>query len=328
MKEYLEKLLADGRVKNIAVRVGKGDTVISEYYLSSEKSINEFTLFDMASVTKILATSSLIFIALDRGGISLDDNVTKFFDCEDRGITIRHLLTHTIGIGHKNLCFPDYSYDNIAEKILSLPLEIPVGKDVLYSCPAFIVLGKIAEKVLGDRLDRLFDSLVVKPLGVERTCFLPLRQDNTVNSNHDENGRGKVNDYNCSFLGGVAGNAGVFSCISDMDKFVKMLLHKGKNIYSEEVFNLAVKNYTANMSESRGLGFLYVDGRYSQTGNLFPEGAIGHCGHTGQSVFVDVNSGLYVIILSDATRHADDYGKVMKMREEIHNAIRKDIGEI
>lgn len=327
MKKYLEKLLSDGRVKNIAVRVGKGDTVLEECYLSTEQEINRYTLFDMASVTKILAASSLIFIALDRGLITLEDNVTRFFNCEDRGITIKHLLTHTIGIGHRNLCLRDLNYDNVAERILALPLELPVGEDVLYSCPAFIVLGKIAEKVLGDRLDRLFCRLVAQPLKMESTCYLPLRRANTVNSNPDESGRGKVNDYNCSYLGGVAGNAGVFSCMEDMTKFVRMLLHKGEKVYSEEIFNLATQNYTADRSESRGLGFLFVDSRYAQTGDLFPEGSIGHCGHTGQSVFVDVESGLYVIILSDATRHTDNYGNVMEMRKEIHNSIKKELGE-
>lgn len=325
MKEFLKKLLVDGKVKNIAVKVGIGDIVIDECYLSSDESINEYTLFDMASVTKILATTSLMLIALDRGLISLDDKASSFFNCEDRGITIQHLLTHTIGVGHRNLCLPDYNYDNIAERILSMPFEIPVGTDVIYSCPAFIVLGKIAEKVLGDRLDRLFNNLVAKPLEMNRTSFLPLRRDNTVNSNPEESGRGKVNDYNCSFLGGVAGNAGVFSCMADMTRFAHMLLNKGGNIYSDKIFNLAKKNYTANMSASRGLGFLYVDKRYKQTGDLFPEGAIGHCGHTGQSVFVDTDSGLYVIVLSDATRYTSDYGTVMKMREEIHNELRKTI---
>lgn len=136
---------------------------------------------------------------------------------------------------------------------------------------------------------------------------------------------------NCRHLGGVAGNAGLFSDITDVTKYVKMLLDYGAPIIKRETFCEAIKNYTKEMSASRGLGFLYVDERYNQTGKLFPVGSIGHCGHTGQSVFVDIKSGLYVIILSDATISTvkkygyEDYSTVMKMREDIHNAIKADI---
>ena len=94
---------------------------------------------------------------------------------------------------------------------------------------------------------------------------------------------------------------------------------------------MAAQNHTLGMSESRGLGFLYVDERYAQTGGLFPDGSIGHCGHTGQSVFVDYRSGLYVIILSDATVSTvrkygkERYNEVMDMRSRLHAAIKQDM---
>jgi CubicO group peptidase (beta-lactamase class C family) len=92
-----------------------------------------------------------------------------------------------------------------------------------------------------------------------------------------------------------------------------------------------VLNYTVDKDSSRGLGFLYVDKRYEQTGGLFQDGAIGHCGHTGQSVFVDYRSGLYVIVLSDATISttkkygAEHYGEVMQRRHDLHFAIKQDL---
>ena len=139
-----------------------------------------------------------------------------------------------------------------------------------------------------------------------------------------------MNDFNCQHLGGVAGNAGVFSNINDITSYVTMLIKKGCPIISKNTFEKAIQDHTAKMAESRGLGYLYVDERYPQTGNLFPVGSIGHCGHTGQSVFVDLKSGLYVIILSDATISIEKkygrskYEEVMQMRADIHNAIRKD----
>ena len=112
---------------------------------------------------------------------------------------------------------------------------------------------------------------------------------------------------------------------------MKMLLEDGAPLFSKETLDLAAGNYTEGMSESRGLGFLYVDGRYTQTGGLFPVGSIGHCGHTGQSVFLDRTCGLYVIILSDATVSTvrkygkEKYTEVKRMREALHAAIRADL---
>lgn len=123
-------------------------------------------------------------------------------------------------------------------------------------------------------------------------------------------------------------NAGVFSNMTDMTKYVQMLLRHGEPLVGREVFDKAVQNHTPNMNGSRGLGVLYVDESYSQTGDLFPAGSIGH---TGQSVFVDLKSGLYVIILSDATiaivkKYGNQhYEEVMRMRQDIHNAIKADL---
>jgi len=262
--------------------------------------------------------------------LKLEDKVHQFYSTS-KVLTIKNLLTHTIGIGHKALNKDGNTYENIAEKILDIPLDILIGADVRYSCPGFILLGKILEKTFGMQLDQCFHELVAKPLGFENTLFLPLNRENTVNSNLDKTKRGIVNDYNCQFLGGIAGNAGLFSNLSDVTKYVLFLQNRGKPLIKEETFLLAAQNHTAEMSESRGLGYLYVDGRYQQTGGLFDDGAIGHCGHTGQSVFVDYRSGLYVIILSDATISTvkkygkEHYNEVMDMRGRIHAAIKQDM---
>jgi len=122
----------------------------------------------------------------------------------------------------------------------------------------------------------------------------------------------------------------LFSNISDVTKYVNFLQDRGAPLISEQMFLTASQNHTLGMSAARGLGFLYVDERYSQTGGLFTNGAIGHCGHTGQSVFVDYRSGLYVIILSDATISTvkkygrEHYGEVTEMRAQIHRAIKCD----
>ena len=327
LERIIEEYVQNGLVGNMAVRVGVGGEVLYETFRGSAQA---HTLFDMASVTKIMATTSLALIAIDRGLLSVDGRVSDFYTTE-KELTIRNLLTHTVGIGHKKLNREGFTYENIAQKILAIPSDIEIGSDVRYSCPGFILLGKILEKVFGERLDVCFERMVAEPLGLSESSFLPQNRELAVNSNLSEEMRGAVNDYNCRHLGGVAGNAGLFSNILDVTKYVHFLQNKGAPLISEQTFMIAARNHTAGMKESRGLGFLYVDERYKQTGGLFADGAIGHCGHTGQSVFVDYRTGLYVIILSDATISTvkkygkEHYDEVMDMRARLHSAIKCDL---
>ncbi len=326
LRDKIDSFFEEKIISNIALRVVKGDDVLIDIYKSDKEEIDENTIFDMASVTKILSTTALSLIALDRGLISLEDKISKFYNT-DKSITIFNLLTHTMGIGYKPLYDMGVTQENVADIILDIPSDFEVGKEVRYSCPGFILLGKIIEKVFGDRLDTLFKNLVALPLGMTSTTYIPEKNGKLVNANTDI-GAGTVNDYNCRHLGGVSGNAGVFSNMRDMTKFAKMLTLKGEPLINKETFEKAIKNYTPEMSESRGLGFLYVDERYMQTGNLFEKGSFGHCGHTGQSVFADVKSGLAVIILTDATKKVyekfsshEHYDVVENFRRELHNSI-------
>lgn len=115
---------------------------------------------------------------------------------------------------------------------------------------------------------------------------------------------------------------------------MQRLTETADRLIREKTLSLARQNHTPGMAESRGLGFLFVDGRYAQAGGLFPDGSIGHCGHTGQSVFVDPDRGFYVILLSDATVSTvkkygkENYGEVMAMRRDLHRAILQDLGDL
>lgn len=331
LDEYFSKDL----ISNIAIKIGKKDMVLGELYRSKNAQIKETTLFDMASVTKIMATTTLTLIAIDENLLSYDTLVSEIFPQTPehfKNLKISHLLTHTIGFGYKDLRNSQCNYDNIHNYILNIKGN-PIGVNFEYSCPAFILLGKIIENIYRKRLDVLFEEKISIPLKLENTTFNPLKKgySDFVNSNLSDKNKGLVNDYNCGFLGGVAGNAGLFSCIKDVTTFVKMLINNGNPLISKETLDSALKNYTQNMSDSRGMGFVCSDKRYTQTGMLFNENSFGHCGHTGQSVFFNIKSGLYVIVLSDITVSTikkygkERYGEVMKFREEIHNEIKKDL---
>lgn len=333
LQVYIDGLFDRQLLHNIAIRVGSNDKVLYEFYKSDTQEIHERTLFDMASVTKILSVTALSLLAEEAGKLSFSDKVSHYFPVPPHfeDLTVFHLLTHTMGIGHRPLNSPQNNYGNIVHYILSLEGN-PLGQDVEYSCPAFILMGKILEQIYGKRLDVLFRELVAEPLGMTSSSFCPDRNSGDfINSNLEPDKKGIVNDYNCQHLGGIAGNAGIFSCIADLTKYSLMLLSDGKPLLSKATLDSASHNHTPGMSEARGIGFLYVDERYPQTGKLFPVGSIGHCGHTGQSLFVDRASGLYVIILSDATISTvkkyghEDYSQVMQMREDIHNLIKEGL---
>ena len=327
LEKTIDSYMDADELRHIALRIGKGEQILYETFRGG---VDARTLFDMASVTKIMATTSLALLAIDRGLLQIDDPVNKFFPTE-KPLTVEHLLTHTMGIGHKPLNGSDCTYENIAQKILNIPSDVPIGTEVLYSCPGFILLGKILERVFGMRLDRCFHELVAVPLGLSDSSFLPKERTRAVNANLAEDRCGIVNDYNCCHLGGVAGNAGLFSTLDDVTKYARFLRERGAPLISEHTFMLAARNYTEKMSVSRGLGFVYVDARYAQTSGLFADGAIGHCGHTGQSVFVDYRTGFYVIILTDSTVSgerkygAGNYGAVMQMRSRLHAAIKHEL---
>jgi len=325
LEKELQNLFDQKAISNACIRVGRHDKVLLEYMKSTNLEIDEYTLFDMASVSKIFSVTQLALIALDRKLLALDDKVCKFYECDEE-LEIKHLLTHTWGIGHKNLCQENNTYENIGEYIVSIPKDFPIGSRVKYSCPGFILLGKILEKVFGDRLDVLFQKYVATPLGITRTMYCPdVKRYTIVNANNTEEERGIVNDYNCKFLGGIAGNAGLFSCVADLDVFAHTLLRYGEGLYSKETFLMATQNYTPEMTESRGLGCVYVDSKYIRTGDLFPEGSIGHGGHTGQLLYVDYKSGLYAIILTDVTKYNENFKEVKYVLQGISNAIKKDI---
>lgn len=330
VERCVNALFEEQRLRHMAMRVGTSDGVLLDYYRSADETVNAATRFDMASVSKILSVTQLTLIAWERGLLDIEDPVSRYFP-HDGELKLRHLLTHTLGMGGQNLRQSGVTNDTVASYILSLTADFPLDGEVRYSCPGFILMGKIVEQVFGAPLDELFAAYVTEPLGMTRTAYRPTDTVNMVNANLPEAEKGLVNDNNCRFLGGVAGNAGVFSCVEDLTRFCGMLLRNGEPLYRKDTFLQAIKNYTPGKAEARGLGFVYVDERFPQTGELFSVGSVGHCGHTGQFVFVDPNADRYAIILTDATRchditfDDDRYDLVMQMRADLCNAAKHDL---
>jgi len=335
-KNLLKEKYNNNDFDSYAVLVHYGD---GEMLLTSE-NVNEYTYFDVASMGKVLITSSLALQAISRGRLSLNNTLDEFFEVKDdikKKITIKQLLTHTSGIIRHPVTKEavEKGNDGIAEEVLSHPLAYVPDTNYIYSCNGMILLGFILEKIYNKSLEEIYNENISEPLMLKRTAFeIGFDEENAaVCYRWKEGEKQRFDDENVLMMGKTAGSGGQQSCLYDIQKFIKAVLEKDELLYSKEWFEIAEKNYTPNFSEGRGLGYLVVDEKYPQTGKLFPVGSFGHCGHCGQSFFVNREKNLYVIILTNATRHLNMkndfrgyvYGEIMKMREEIHNAIYEDL---
>lgn len=339
-KKLLEEKLKNKDFETYAVLVhSKGE----ETRLYSDDA-DEFTYFDVASMGKVLVTSTLILQAISRGMLTLESTLDEYFDVKDekkKKITVKQLITHTSGIIRYNLS-PDSeikTIDEVADEIMSYPPAYEPGTNYIYSCNGFILLGFILEKIYKMPLEEIYMNNIAKPLKLKRTSFkIGFDEPNSAlccRYREGTNGLKRFDDENVLAMGIALGNGGQQSCIYDIKRFIDAVLERSSVLYSEELYYDAETNQTPSFGEGRGLGYLVVDEKYPQTGKLFPVGSFGHCGHTGQSFFINREKGLYVIILTNATRCANaknnfkgyDYGDIMKMREEIHNAIAEDLAE-
>lgn len=294
------------------------------------------TLFDLASLTKVVGTTTSLMLLVDRGLVRVDDPVSKYLPGFDTGakreITIRHLLTHTAGLYEwYPLYYRSGHRDSTVRLIESLPLRFPVAKQRKYSDLGFILLGAIIEKVSGMPLDRFEEDNVFKPLGMTHTLYNPLQHGRTTDiaatdpgnpyeyrMTHDStlgfmvpginpaswNGwrqyvlRGEVDDGNSWYSSeGIAGHAGLFSTVGDLQRLVDMLMNGGRvgkrRFLSAEV----IRTFLTPDRFKNGLGWMM------DPGNSFmkdaPSGSFGHTGFTGTSIAVVPEDRLSVIILID-----------------------------
>lgn len=290
------------------------------------------TLYDIASLTKVLVTTMLTITALENGKLSLHEPIGNFIiniPDDKSDLTLLHLLTHTSGLSaHINLSSYLEHDDDPINFILSRPLIKPIGAETIYSCMGFIILQRIIENVLGDSLDVLANKYIFSKLSMKDTCFKPSSK-NIAATEYDYTTKkyicGEVHDENARFLGGISGNAGLFSNIDDMVRFAVMLSNKGMNdktpYISRAGYELLIKNYTADKSESRGLGFSVYDGKVWPAGDLFSLGSYGHTGFSGTSMFIDKESGLYVILLTNRVHLGRSNVKLFDFRRRFHNLI-------
>ncbi len=295
------------------------------------------TVFDLASLTKVVATATSIMILVERGLIRLGDRVSKYIPEFGRNgkerITIEQLLTHRGGLLPDN-DLADYQRgpEEALERIYSLSPIYEPGTRFVYSDVGYIVLGELVRRVSGLRLDAFAHRYIFQPLGMRHTMFLPPAQLRAKAAPTEErDGRwliGEVHDPRAFLLGGVAGHAGLFSTADDLAIYCQMMLNGGQYNGVRILSPLGVRRMTSARglppNEWRGLGW-DINTRYSSNrGDLFPIGSFGHTGFTGTSIWIDPQTESFVIFLSNRV-HPDGKGDVVSLRGRVASIVAASI---
>ncbi len=333
----LEKAVETGAAPCTAAAVGTGGKLLRWAVYGSARTIpapvpaDLSTRFDMASLTKILSTTMVALHFLETGQLRLQDTIGDFFCAPSMraSVTVLQLLTHTGGfVPHMDLASTALTQENAVNAILTSEPVCKPGEQVYYSCMGFIVLGKILEKIGGASLDMLARELVFSPLHMTHTDYNPtgcnFAATELLGCHCLE---GVVHDENARFLGGVSGNAGVFSNLEDMTRFASMLacggVLDGKSFLSPAVLEAATRCYTPGLNQNRGLGF-HLQSTGSFHGDLASPRCFGHTGFTGTSLVVDPDTGLYAVLLSNRVHPTRDNTAFLQTRRLFHNAVFGD----
>ena len=331
----IERAIAAGKAPGAVVRLESGGTVYQKSY--GAKSVEpvllpmtDDTIFDSASLTKVIATAPAIMLLAERDKLRLDDKVDHWitnFKAHGKGaVTIRHLLTHTSGLRPSLSSEPTWS--GLAKAIdlaKEERLTAQPGTKFRYSDINFILLGEIVQLASGQLLDEFTSKHIYQRLGMRDTGFLPpFEQRSRVAPTERVDGEilhGIVHDPTARRMDGVAGHAGLFTTAADLSRFAQMMLNGGKlngrRIFKSETVQLMTSVHTPKgMKAKRGLGW-DIDSPYSSPrGNHFKIGGYGHTGWTGGSLWVDPATRTIVILMTSRT-HPDGKGNVIALRREV-----------
>jgi CubicO group peptidase (beta-lactamase class C family) len=276
--------------------------------------VPERTIYDLASLTKVVGTTTAVMILFDEGKLRLDDRVVQYIPEFGGGakdnVTIRMLLEHRSGLpAGRDLWRIASTPEEARAAVISTPLFAAPGQYYEYSDLGADMLGFVVEAVSGEKLDRFLDTRVFGPLGMSDTRFRPdpsLRGRIAPTELNPPRGyplRGEVHDENAYALGGVAGHAGLFSTASDLAVFAQMLLNGGSYNGTRIVADSTVRLFTRRAAGTRALGWDTCAGTGS-CGTYLSSTAYGHTGFTGTSLWIDPEREMFVVLLTNRVHAA------------------------
>ncbi|UCF39090.1 MAG: beta-lactamase family protein [Acidobacteriota bacterium] len=339
LDQVVEKAIADEEVPGAIVLVARKGKVIyrKAFGLQTkdpDKPLAFDTVFDMASLTKVMTTATSIMILAEEGRVALSQPVAEYIEefkkrRKDR-ITVLQLLTHYSGLRPDLDLSRQWSgYDKAIELACNeIPLEKP-GEKFIYSDINYFLLGEIVRRVTGQTLDEFADERIFKPLGMMETGFNPdpakVERIAPTEKRDGEMLRGHVHDPTASRMGGVAGHAGLFSTVDDTARWAQMILNGGVFDGSRILSPLAVLKMISPQTpfgegDWRGIGF-DIETRFSTPrGDLFPVSSFGHTGFTGTSVWIDPYSETLVVMMTSRL-YPNGEGGVVALRSKVASVV-------
>jgi uncharacterized protein YbbC (DUF1343 family)/CubicO group peptidase (beta-lactamase class C family) len=332
----MEKAVADGNIPGGVVLVGHNGKMVYRKAFGSrslepvQEPMTVDTIFDLASLTKCIATATSIMKLVETGRVRLNDPVAaylpEFAQNGKEDITVRELLTHYSGLPPDlDLKEPWAGRDTAFQMAMQEKPAYPPGTRFLYSDINFETLGFLVEKVSGISLNDFAQTNIYLPLGMKNTRYLPPadwspRIAPTQYDEHDQMLRGTVHDPTARRMGGVAGHAGLFSTADDLALFAQDMLSGFKVLSPAAVEKMSTPQQPANAASLRGLGW-DIDSPYaSNRGELLPVGSYGHTGFTGTSLWIDPVTDTYIILLTNAV-HPRGGKSVVSLRSRVATAV-------
>jgi len=336
--DVVEKAVEEGAFPGAVALVGKGNRIVAKeafgyaMVVPEKREMKIDTMFDLASLTKPVATATSIMILVDRGLLRLDDAVALFIPEFGKNgkesITIRQLLTHTSGLPDWEP-FYEYcsSYDEVISAVCDVSLRYEPGEEYLYSDLGYMLLGEIVHRVSGKTLDLFAQKNIFEPLGMEDTMFNPQSKDRCAATElcpwRNRVIIGEVHDENAYAMGGVSGHAGLFSTAKDLFIFSQMMLNEGEYRGKRILSPYAVREMTEEQTGGKGdygFGWMMKSETHSSGGDLISERSYGHTGFTGTSIWIDPETELTVILLTNRVHPTRENNAHIRVRALFANS--------
>lgn len=307
-------------------------------YDAQSEGVTLSTVFDLASVTKVVATTAMAMALFERGRLNLQQPIVAVLpefateDARRNRITIQMLLAHSSGLpAYARLFEQAQDRTGLLRLAFQIPLECDPGTHAEYSDIGFILLGELLQRIAGEPLDAFCAREVLAPLGMKSTFFNPvksLRSDipPTVN---DERFRhriiqGEVHDENASVMGGISGHAGLFSNTSDLAKFAAGILGYGSKLFDRKTASLFTVRQSSPSGTSRALGW-DTPSSPSQSGRHFSANSFGHLGYTGTSLWIDGEREIAISLLTNRTWPDNQSQLIKQVRPAFHDAVMEEL---
>jgi CubicO group peptidase (beta-lactamase class C family) len=297
---------------------------------SAAPAPNDRTLWDLASLTKVIGMTSAMMQLVERGRVELDVPAQRYFP-EWAGpgkaeVTVRHLLTHTSGLpAFRRYDTLTTNADSITMLLLAEPLDTVPGARMVYSDIGAYLLGRIVERVAGQSLDRYLEEQLFRPLGMTETMYRPPPELlPRIAPTEIDTIRGKihgaVHDPRAFYLGGVSAHAGLFGSGRDLARFAQMYLNRGELGGARVVRSETIELFTTRQVGERALGWQKPSGT-NTAGHLMSERAFGHTGFTGTSIWIDPERDIFVILLSNRVNPTSVNPRISGVRVALSDAV-------